>query len=53
MGSMLIFDHGAFLRLSLLLRAFRSILSGLSQEIYEHKVVINRGDFQQIFSNLT
>tara|TARA_B110000259_G_scaffold163213_1_gene188405 strand:+ start:461 stop:598 length:138 start_codon:yes stop_codon:yes gene_type:complete len=42
-GIMLIFDHGVFL----------PILSGFCMANYEHKVVNNYPDFQQIFSNLT
>ena len=53
MGIMLIFDHGVFLRLSLRLRVFLPILSGFCMANYEHKVVNNYPDFQQIFSNLT
>ena len=53
MGIMLIFDHGVFLRLSLRLRVFNPILSDFCLANYEHKVLNNRPNFQQIFSNLT
>lgn len=53
LGIIPIGPHRVFLILSLRLQVFLSILFGFYQAIYEHKVVNNGDDFQQIFSNLT